>query len=223
MNKNLFIFIVFLFAPVLSFLSCDNTSIPEETTEKSSYEELYQQFQTALIKSSSASSVEAKTELINVNLKDFQWNYKAKTKGLDGIDSLPIDEQKLELQKILSTRMMFWIEKLEESFTSNTQITIEQIASDSILEENEKQLAILLLSGGDYLKSIISTTQTRGAAECYAQYQKDCDRALQMYAVTGSVGAITGGVVGLAGATAICALQLQWAEDDYKECLQKAQ
>lgn len=209
-----------VFVAVISFISCDQTENPvEHSPSQTSYQDLYNSFQRALKNTKSIEDFQQKKAAICTEMKAWNWNVTPSTRA---ISELSFEEQKEYLQQTLSTEMFNWVNRLQEHFTSNAQnISVEQIANDSALTTDEKQMLVAVLAGGDYLKEIVQTAQTRSAADCYSQYQKDCERALSIYAVSGTVGSLTGGLIGLAGASAVCALQLSWAEDDYNDCLKR--
>lgn len=219
MNSKFLIPFLIVTIVIISFTSCNQTEIPaNQSSLQTSYEDLYSLFQRALKNTEKIEDLQLKKEALYNEIKSWNWQVNASTKV---ISDLSFEEQLAYLQKTQSPQMLRWIERLQTSYTMPfSHISVEQITNDNTLSPAEKQVLIALLAGSDYLQTIIQTPQTKSDADCYAKYQKDCERALQIYAISGSAGAIAGGVVGLAGATAVCALQLKWAEDDYKECLE---
>ncbi|MBQ8672922.1 MAG: hypothetical protein IJ511_02540 [Bacteroides sp.] len=215
MNTKLFNLLTVSILTAFFCLSCDNSENVEKM-DVVSCQDLYGQYQTVLVESESFGDLNEKKSFIASQIKDYDWNCVATTRSLLNLSE---EEQQEELKTLLSPYTVKWIEKIENSFVSDSRIMVEQISLDNVLTDDEKRILVTLLAGGDYLKSKIVKLNTRGAADCYAKYQSDCNRALQVYAISGSVGAISAGPVGLAAATAICALQLQWAEDDYNNCL----
>lgn len=219
MNSKYFIsFLVAAFVAIISFTSCDQTeNSVNQNSPQTSYQDLYNQFQSALENSKSIEDLQQRKTVLYAEMKVWDWSINTSTRAAS---ELSFEEQKEYLQKTLSPQMSQWINRLQNSFVSNSNsISVEQIVNDNTLMANEKQMLVAILAGGNYLQKIIQTAQTRGASNCYAKYQKDCERALQTYAVSGTVGSLAGGLLGLAGATAVCALQLSWAEDDYNDCL----
>lgn len=217
--KNIAYLWVVVFISIITFANCTQTDNFNEPETDRSYQDLYNQFQDALKSSELTTDLQQKKEILYEKMGKWNWQTNLLTKSTA---DMSVDEQKDYLQNTLSSQAWQWVEKLQHSFASNSNdISIEQITEDSLLTENEKLMLIAILSGGNYLQNQVMAAQTKSAADCYAQYQKDCERALEIYAISGSVGAISGGVIGLAGATAVCALQLKWAEDDYKDCLEK--
>lgn len=219
MNNKYFIsLLATAFVAIISFISCDQTeNSVNPTPSQISYSDLYNQFQNALESTKPIEDLEQRKTALYAEIKAWDWNVNISTRAAS---DLSFEEQKEYLQKTLSPQMWQWVNRLQNSFVSDSNsISVEQIANDNTLMANEKQMLVAILAGGNYLQKMIQTTQTRGAADCYAQYQKDCERALQTYAVSGTVGSMAGGLLGLAGATAVCALQLSWAEDDYNDCL----
>lgn len=219
MNSKYFISLwAAVFVAILSLTSCDQTENPvNQNSPQTSYQDLYNQLQSALENSKSIEDLQQRKAVLYTEMKAWDWNISTSTRTAS---DLPFEKQKEFLQNTLSPQMLQWINRLQDSFVSNVNsISIEQIANDNTLKVTEKQMLVAILAGGDYLKKMIQTTQTRAASDCYAKYQRDCERALQTYAVSGTVGSLAGGLLGLAGATAVCALQLSWAEDDYNDCL----
>lgn len=217
-SKYLISLLVAAFVAILSFTSCEQTESPvNQDPSQTSYQDLYNLFQNALENTKSIEDLQQRKKVLYTEMKVWDWNISTSTRTAS---DLSFEEQKAFLQNTLSPPMLQWVNRLQDSFVSNANsISVEQIANDNTLKATEKQMLVAILAGGDYLKEMVQTAQTRAASDCYGKYQRDCERALQTYAVSGTVGSLAGGLLGLAGATAVCALQLSWAEDDYNDCL----
>ena len=216
--ENIILICLVAIATVSSFVSCDQDSKdPVSADSHSYYQQLYDRYQNALENGENLDQLNNRKEHICQELMDYDWRFAVSTKSATDMSE---QEQREFLNGNLSSQVLNWLEKLERYFVSGEHpIAVEQIATDPFLTTDEKQMLVAVLSGGDYLLKSIQLVSTRSVIDCEEQYRKDCNRAMQTYAISGPVASVTGGVVGLVGATAVCGLQLYWAEQDYKDCL----
>lgn len=217
MKKNYFITALSI---IFILVGCEQNENLSPQYESDSYKELYDKYMQAFVYSENIDDLQGRKAYINEEIGSYSWDCTEQTRSTN---DMTIEEQMNWIKNTQPAHIQAWITRLNNSFQlSANDISVEEISSDATLNENEKKMLTAILAGGNYLKRLcISGGLTRAtAADCKYQYDKDCKRALAMYAVTGTTGALTGGIVGLGAATVACAMQLTWAKQDYDKCME---
>ena len=198
---------------------CEQSENSSYLNEETLCDDLYNNYLQTMQNSESFTDPQAKKQYIYETMESYSWDYQEQTRI---VNEMTLQEQAEWIKNTQPKHIQRWLTKLGDSFRPFAgDISVEQIANDDSLNLEEKKMLTAILAGGNYLKKICQNgIQTRATAtDCLNQYNKDCERALQTYAVAGSVGAISGGLLGLGAATALCAMQLKWVKDDYADCL----